>query len=49
VSIIASELCYSVVKKVLTDKRMRLNNKIFQALILLKDWDDIESRLEDKS
>jgi hAT family C-terminal dimerisation region len=49
VSTVASEYCFSVANMVLTDKRIRLGERVFEALVLLKDWYDTESRLQDKS
>jgi hAT family C-terminal dimerisation region len=49
VSTIAFELYLNAVNKVLTDKRMRLCEKVFEALVLLKDWYDTESSFQDKS
>jgi hAT family C-terminal dimerisation region len=49
VSITTSESYFSAANRILSDKRMRLDEKIFQALILLKDWDDVESKLQNKS
>jgi hAT family C-terminal dimerisation region len=49
VSTVASESCFSAANRVLTDKRTRLGEKVFEALVLLKDWYDAESRLQDKS
>jgi hAT family C-terminal dimerisation region len=43
------EYCFSVANRVLTDKRTRLGERIFEALVLLKDWYDTESILQDKS
>jgi hAT family C-terminal dimerisation region len=47
VSIVPFETYFSATNRVLTDKRMRLDGKIFQALILLNDWDDVENKLQD--
>jgi hAT family C-terminal dimerisation region len=49
VSTVASESCFSAANRVLTDKRTRLGEKVFETLVLLKDWYDAESRLQDKS
>lgn len=49
ISTVASESCFSAANRVLTDKRTRLGDKVFEALVLLKDWYDAESRLQDKS
>jgi hAT family C-terminal dimerisation region len=49
VSTFASELYFSAANRVLTDKKMRLGEKIFEALVLLKDWYDTVSRLQRKS
>jgi hAT family C-terminal dimerisation region len=49
VSIVISESYFNTANRVLTDKRTRLDDKIFQALVLLKDWNDTESLLQDKS
>jgi hAT family C-terminal dimerisation region len=49
ISIVASKSYFSAANKVLTDKRTRLCERVFEALVLLKDWYDAESRLQDKS
>jgi hAT family C-terminal dimerisation region len=50
VSTVVFEYCFSVVaNRVLTDKRIRLGERVFEALVLLKDWYDTESRLQYKS
>ncbi|KAJ1692255.1 hypothetical protein LUZ63_008953 [Rhynchospora breviuscula] len=49
VSTVASESCFSGANRVLTDKRTRLGPETFEALVLLKDWYDVEKRLQDKS
>jgi hAT family C-terminal dimerisation region len=49
ISTVASESCFSAVNRVLTDKRTRLGERVFEALVLLKDWYDAESRLQDRS
>ncbi|KAJ4798773.1 Zinc finger BED domain-containing protein RICESLEEPER 4 [Rhynchospora pubera] len=49
VSTVASESCFSGANRVLTDKRTRLGLETFEALVLLKDWYDTETRLQDKS
>jgi hAT family C-terminal dimerisation region len=48
VSTVASESYFSTANKVVTDKRTRLGENVFKALILLKDWYDEENRLQDK-
>jgi hypothetical protein len=47
--IVAYEICFSAANRVLTDKIIKLDEKIFQALILFKNWNDAESKLHDKS
>jgi hAT family C-terminal dimerisation region len=49
VSTVASESYFSVANRVLTDKRTILCERVFEALVLLKDWYDTENRLQDKS
>jgi hAT family C-terminal dimerisation region len=49
VSTVASESYFSVANRVLTDKRTRLCERVFEALVLLNDWYDTEIRLQDKS
>jgi hAT family C-terminal dimerisation region len=49
VSTVASESYFSAANSVLTDKRTRLCERVFEALVLLKDWYDTENRLQDKS
>jgi hAT family C-terminal dimerisation region len=49
ISTVASESCFSAANRVLTDKRTRLGERVFEALVLLKDLYDAESRLQDKS
>jgi hAT family C-terminal dimerisation region len=49
ISTVASKSCFSAVNRVLTDKRIRLGERVFEALVLLKDWYDAEDRLQDKS
>jgi hAT family C-terminal dimerisation region len=49
VSTVASKSCFSAANRVLTDKRTRLGERVFEALVLLKDWYDAENRLQDKS
>jgi hAT family C-terminal dimerisation region len=46
---VASESCFSAANRVLTDKRTRLGERVFEALVLLKNWYDTESRLQEKS
>jgi hAT family C-terminal dimerisation region len=48
ISTVAFETCFSTTNMVLTDKRMRFGEKIFEGLILLKDWYDAKSMLQDK-
>jgi hAT family C-terminal dimerisation region len=40
ISLVASESYFSAANKILTDKRIRLGENIFEALVLLKDWYD---------
>jgi hAT family C-terminal dimerisation region len=49
VSTVASEYYFSVANRVLTDKKIRLGERVFEALVLLKDWYDTERKLQDKS
>ena len=49
VSTVASESCFSAANRILTDKRTRLGPNVFEALVLLKDWYDAETRVQDKS
>jgi hypothetical protein len=45
---VASKSYFSALDKFLTDKRMRSDEKVFEILVLLKDWYNTESRLQDK-
>ncbi|KAJ4802125.1 Zinc finger BED domain-containing protein RICESLEEPER 2 [Rhynchospora pubera] len=49
VSTVPSESCFSACNRVLTDRRNKLGNKMFEALVCLKDWCDAEYRQQDKS
>jgi hAT family C-terminal dimerisation region len=49
VSTVSFDSYFNTANKVLTDKKMRLGENMFEALILLKDWHNIENRLQDKS
>jgi hAT family C-terminal dimerisation region len=49
VSTVASESYFSAANRVLTDKRIRLGENVFEPLVLLKDWYDAKNRLQDKS
>jgi hAT family C-terminal dimerisation region len=49
VSTVGLEFCFNAANRVLTDKRTRLGENVFQALVLLKDWYDEENSLQDKS
>jgi hAT family C-terminal dimerisation region len=44
VSTVPFESCFSSTNKILTDKRSRLDAKIFERLVCLKDWFDTEQR-----
>ena len=47
-STVALEFCFSAGKKILDDKRSRMNQRIVQMCICLKDWLDAEDRLQDQ-
>jgi hAT family C-terminal dimerisation region len=49
VSTVASETYFSAANMILTDKRTRLGENVFETMILLKNWYDVENRLQDKS
>jgi hAT family C-terminal dimerisation region len=44
VSTIPSELCFNSANMILIDKRSRFGAKIFERLVCLKDWFDVEQR-----
>jgi hAT family C-terminal dimerisation region len=46
VSTIPSESCFSSANMILIDKRSRFGAKIFERLVCLKDWFDIEQRYQ---
>ena len=47
-STVASESCFSAGKRVLNDKRSRMNQRTLQMCICLKDWLDAEDRLQNQ-
>ncbi|KAH7670359.1 Ribonuclease H-like protein [Dioscorea alata] len=47
ISTVASESCFSAGKRVLDDRRSRMNQQTVQMCICLKDWLDAEDRLQD--
>jgi hAT family C-terminal dimerisation region len=49
VSTVGSEFCFNATNRVLTNKRIRLGENEFEALVLLNDWYDAENSLQDKS
>jgi hAT family C-terminal dimerisation region len=49
VSTVTFKSCFSGANRVLTDKRIRLGERVFETLVLLKDWYDAENILQDKS
>jgi hAT family C-terminal dimerisation region len=49
VSTVVSESYFSAANRVLTVKRIRLDENVFEALVLLKNWYDAENILQDKS
>jgi hAT family C-terminal dimerisation region len=49
VSTVAFESCFSAANRVLTVKRTRLGERVFEPLVLLNDWYDTENILQDKS
>jgi hAT family C-terminal dimerisation region len=49
VSTIAFKSYFKATNRVLTDKRIILDENVFEVLVLLKDWYDTENRFQDKS
>jgi len=49
VSTLASESYFSASNRVLNDKKNKIGENVFEALVLLNDWYDTENRLQDKS
>jgi hAT family C-terminal dimerisation region len=46
VSTVHSESCFSLVNRILTDKRTKLGSKLFEQLVCNKDWIDVEIRMQ---
>jgi hAT family C-terminal dimerisation region len=46
VSTVHSESCFSLVNRILTDKRTKLGSKLFEQLVCNKDWIDAEIRMQ---
>jgi hAT family C-terminal dimerisation region len=49
ISTVSFDSYFNTANKVLSDKKMRLGENMFEALFLLKDWYNIENSLQDKS
>jgi hAT family C-terminal dimerisation region len=46
VSTVSSESCFSSANRILTDKCTKLGANIFEKLVCLKDWIDVEDRMQ---
>jgi hAT family C-terminal dimerisation region len=46
VSTVHSESYFSSVNRILTDKRTKLDSKLFEQILCNKDWIDAESRMQ---
>jgi hAT family C-terminal dimerisation region len=44
VSTVPSESCFSSVNRILSDKRSKLGAYVFERLVCLKDWIDVDER-----
>jgi hAT family C-terminal dimerisation region len=45
-STVSSESCFSLVNRILIDKRIKLGANLFKKVVCLKDWIDVEEHLQ---
>jgi hypothetical protein len=46
VSTVPSKLYFSLINRILTDKRTKLGSKLFEQLVCNKDWIDVENYMQ---